>query len=98
MSIFENGFSAEDEKLCDIANASTIYHKFDAMEELIQINTVEMMRTISELSGLISGDLKMNEANTYLQYSGKGSKSNIPELVLYASDAGNVALMLSAFD
>jgi hypothetical protein len=68
------------------------------MEELTQINALEMMRTISELNGLVTGDLKMTEANTYTQYSGRSTKSAVPKFVLYTADAGNVALMLSAFD
>ena len=75
--------------------ARKTYYKYDAVPDLTQINSLEMMRTLSELTALTSGEMKSKDAVTYKKYSGTTS---VPKFILYSGHARNVASIMTAFD
>jgi len=98
LTIYNNGFTEEDYKKCQVINARYVYFKNDGNPDPTEINSLELMRTLSELAQLTSGELKMADADTYLKYSGKDKNSEIPKFIFYSAHAANVGSILTSFD
>jgi len=97
LTIYDKGFTRRDYRKCQVLNARYVYFKNDGSPDTTQINSLELMRTFSELTQLTSGELEMENADTFLKYSGRDKDSDVPKFILYSGHAANVGSMLTAF-